>query len=437
MAYKAPKGTQDMLPAQARAWKAFTAKAAEVFSLYGYEPIETPTFEKSELFLRGCGETCDAATKEIFSVFSVGAVNSLKEGTALKGDQKLALRPEGTASVVRAIAEHNLVPQGAAPAKLFYAGPMFRCERPQKGRLREFHQVGVECLGATDASADAEMIIMCMRFFGALGIKRESMTLLINSMGDDNCRPAYTQAVKDYMVEHKGELCEECQRRIETNPLRAFDCKNPDCYEVMEGAPRFSDHLCDECNERHVLVKRYLEEASISYVEDPRLVRGFDYYTGTVFEVQVTEGLGSQSAIGGGGRYDGLMGEVGDRDLPGLGFAVGFERIMLALEAQGISLDLGAPKSVYVACVDESVRPDAFGILQKLRDAGIAAVGDTQGRSLKSQFKVAGKMDAALAVVVGPDELAVDQVKVRNFSTHEEALVAVADVAATVAKMLV
>lgn len=436
MAYKAPKGTQDMLPAQARAWRAFTSKAAEVFGLYGYEPIETPTFEKSELFLRGCGETCDAATKEIFSVFSVGAVNSLKEGAALKSDQKLALRPEGTASVVRAIAEHNLVPQGGAPAKLFYAGPMFRCERPQKGRLREFHQVGVECLGATDANADAEMIIMCMRFFEALGIKRESMTLLINSMGDDKCRPAYTQAVKDYMLEHKEGLCEECQRRIETNPLRAFDCKNPACFEVMEGAPRFSDHLCDDCNERHVLVKRYLEAAGISYVEDPRLVRGFDYYTGTVFEVQVTEGLGSQSAIGGGGRYDGLMGEVGGRDLPGLGFAVGFERIMLALEAQGIDLDPGAPKSVYVACVDDAVRPEAFSVLQQLRDAGIAAVGDTQGRSLKSQFKVAGKMDAALAVVVGPDELAAGQVKVRDFSTHEEALVAVADAAATVSQML-
>ena len=436
MAYKAPKGTQDLLPSQARAWNAFTAKAADVFSLYGYEPIETPAFEKSELFLRGCGETCDAATKEIFSVFSVGAVSCLKEGTALKSDQKLALRPEGTASVVRAIAEHNLVPQGAAPVKLFYAGPMYRCERPQKGRLREFHQVGVECLGATDACADAEMIIMCMRFFEALGIKRESMTLLINSMGDDKCRPAYTQAVQDYMVEHQDGLCEECRRRIETNPLRAFDCKNPACFEVMEGAPRFSDHLCDECSERHVQVKGYLEAAGISYVEDPRLVRGFDYYTGTVFEVQVTEGLGSQSAIGGGGRYDGLMGEVGGTDLPGLGFAVGFERIMLALEAQGISLDPGAPKSVYVACVDDSVRPQAFGILQQLRDAGIAALSDTQGRSLKSQFKVAGKMDAALAVVIGPDELAAGQVKVRDFSSHEETLVAVADVAATVAKML-
>ncbi len=436
MAYKAPKGTQDLLPSQARAWEAFLTKAWGVFTLYGYEPIETPTFEKQELFLRGCGETCDAATKEIFSVYSVGAVNSLKEGAPLKADQKLALRPEGTASVVRAIAEHNLVPQGAAPVKLFYAGPMFRCERPQKGRLREFHQVGVECLGATDASADAEMIIMCMRFFEALGIKRESMTLLINSMGCKACRPAYEQAVRAFMEEHKDGLCEECRRRMDTNPLRAFDCKNPACFEVMEGAPRFSEHLCESCGERHAQVKQYLEAAGISYVEDPRLVRGFDYYTGTVFEVQVTEGLGSQSAIGGGGRYDGLMGEVGDRDLPGLGFAVGFERIMLALEAQGIDLDFGAPKSVYVATVEDSVKAQAFGILQRLRDAGIAAVGDTQGRSLKSQFKVAGKMDAAAAVVVGPDELAAGQVKLRNFATHEEILVALDEVVEQVAALV-
>lgn len=436
MAYKAPKGTQDLLPSQARAWEAFLTKAWEVFTLYGYQPIETPTFERSELFLRGCGESTDVATKEMFSVFSMGAANSLREGTPLKADQKLALRPEGTASVVRAIAEHNLVPQGGAPAKLFYAGSMFRCERPQKGRLREFHQVGVECLGATDPSADAEMIIMCMRFFEALGLKLASMRLLINSMGCAQCRPAYTEAVRSFMRQHEDELCDECKRRIETNPLRAFDCKNPACYEVMEGAPRLSEHLCEDCASRHRQVKAYLEAAGLAYEEDPRLVRGFDYYTGTVFEVQVTEGLGSQSAIGGGGRYDGLMGEVGDRDLCGLGFAVGFERIVLALEAAGVSLDFGAPRSVYVACVDDAVRPQAFAVLQRLRDAGIAAVGDTQGRSLKSQFKVAGKSGAVACVVVGPDELAAGEVTVRAMATHEERRVALDALEAAVRELL-
>ena len=381
MAFQSPRGTEDWLPTTARAWEEFLTRAWRIFGLYGYEPIEVPTFEQKDLFVRGLGEDTDAASKEIFTVYSVGALDTLKKGGHLKASQTLALRPEGTASVVRAIAQHNLVPQGGAPAKLFYAGPMFRAERPQKGRLREFHQLGVECLGATDPSADAEMIIMCMRFFEELGIPREEMTLLINSMGDDACRPAYTEKVRAYMVEHKDELCEDCQRRIETNPLRSFDCKNPQCYEVMEGAPRFSDNLCEPCAERFEAVKGYLDAAGISYVVDPRLVRGFDYYTGTVFEVQVngeSAGLGAQSAIGGGGRYDKLMAEIGGPDVTGLGFALGFERIMLVLEAFGIQLDPGAVRPIYVACVDESVRAKAFGILQQLRDTGIPAVGDTQ-----------------------------------------------------------
>lgn len=427
MGYKAPKGTQDFLPETARAWEAFLACARDVFTLYGYEPVETPIFEQTELFVRGLGEDTDAASKEIFTVYSVGALQSMKEGKKLKAAQQLSLRPEGTASVVRAIAEHNLVPQGAAPAKLYYYGPMFRAERPQKGRLRQFHQLGVECLGATDASSDAEMIIMCMRFFEKLGIPTEEMTLLINSMGDETCRPAYEEAVRAYELEHLDELCDDCKRRVETNPLRSFDCKNPQCYEVMEGAPRFSDNLCETCNERFEQVKAYLDEAGIRYTVDPRLVRGFDYYTGTVFEVQVNgeaAGLGAQSAIGGGGRYDKLMGEVGGNDLPGLGFAVGFERIMLVLEAAGVNIGAGAPKSVYVACVDASVRPQAFGIVQQLRDCGIAAISDTQERSLKSQFKVAGKSGAALVVVCGPDELAAGELTLRNMATHEEVKIA-------------
>ena len=439
MSYKAPKGTQDMIPSMARAWDAFLACAHDVFTLYGYEPIETPIFEQTELFVRGLGEDTDAASKEIFTVYSVGALQSVKEGKPLKAAQQLSLRPEGTASAVRAIAEHNLVPQGAAPAKLYYYGPMFRAERPQKGRLRQFHQLGVECLGATDASSDAEMIIMCMRFFEKLGIPSDEMTLLINSMGDEACRPAYEEAVRAYEQEHIDELCEDCKRRVETNPLRSFDCKNPQCYEVMEGAPRFSDNLCDACNGRFEQVKAYLDEAGIKYTVDPRLVRGFDYYTGTVFEVQVNgeaAGLGSQSAIGGGGRYDKLMGEVGGRDLPGLGFAVGFERIMLVLEAAGVNLDPGAPQTIYVASVDGSVRSRAFGIVQQLRDAGIAAVSDTQERSLKSQFKVAGKSDAALVIVCGPDELANGEVTVRNMQTHDESKVALNSIVDEVRKQL-
>ena len=428
MGYTKPKGTQDLLPSTARAWEHFLTIAWNIFGIYGYEPIETPLFEKSEVFTRGCGETTDVATKEIFSVFSIGALKKLQEGSALKADQKLALRPEGTASVVRAIAEHNLVPQGAAPAKLFYAGPMFRCERPQKGRLREFRQVGVECLGADDPSADAEMIIMCMRFFEALGLPQEKMQLLINSMGCPKCRPSYTEAVREFMKKHEGELCDECKRRIESNPLRAFDCKNSTCYEVMERAPKFSDYLCDECSDRYKQVKQYLKIANLNFVEDSRLVRGFDYYTGTVFEVQVVEGLGSQSAIGGGGRYDKLMAELGGPDISGIGFAVGFERIMLALEAGGIDLDFDAPQPVYVAAVNDETRQEAFKILQILRDAKIPSILDMQNKSLKSQFKLADKAGARLCIIVGPDEIAQDKVTVRNMQTHDENKVSLSDI---------
>ena len=428
MGYTKPKGTQDLLPSTARAWEHFLTIAWNIFGIYGYEPIETPLFEKSEVFTRGCGETTDVATKEIFSVFSIGALKKLQEGSALKADQKLALRPEGTASVVRAIAEHNLVPQGAAPAKLFYAGPMFRCERPQKGRLREFRQVGVECLGADDPSADAEMIIMCMRFFEALGLPQEKMQLLINSMGCPKCRPSYTEAVREFMKKHEHELCDECKHRIESNPLRAFDCKNSTCYEVMEHAPKFSDYLCDECSDRYKQVKQYLKIANLNFVEDSRLVRGFDYYTGTVFEVQVVEGLGSQSAIGGGGRYDKLMAELGGPDISGIGFAVGFERIMLALEAAGIDLDFDAPQLVYVAVVNDETRLEAFKILQILRDAKIPSILDMQNKSLKSQFKLADKAGARLCIIVGPDEIAQDKVTVRNMQTHDENKVSLSDI---------
>ncbi len=436
MRYKAPKGTQDLIFDRAGAWLEFVARANEVFSAYGYEPIQTPIFESTELFTRSVGETSDVASKELFSVRSMGAMQAMREGATLKGDQVLSLRPEGTAGVVRAIAEHALVPQGAAPAKFWYAGPMFRAERPQKGRYREFRQVGVECLGATEPIADAEMIIMCMRFFAALGIPVEQMTLLINSMGDESCRPAYTQAVRDYEAEHADELCDECKRRIDANPLRSFDCKNETCKRVMDDAPRFSDYLCENCSDRFEQVKSCLDAAGIPYVEDSRLVRGFDYYTGTVFEVQVTAGLGTQTAIGGGGHYDKLMGEISGKDLPGLGFAVGFERILLVLEELGIELAPESRPFVYVALADAALAEDAFAIVQALRDAGIAAQMDMQGRSLKSQFKVAGKTRAAYVLVIGPDELASGTCTARNMNTHEETPVSLDTIAEDMARLL-
>ncbi len=421
MAFQAPRGTEDLTGARARAWREFTACAERVFTLCGYEFAETPVFERHDLFARSAGEGTDIMRKEIFAVRSMGALDALARGEELKADQRLALRPEGTAGIVRAAAQHALVAPGSAPAKLWYAGPMFRCERPQKGRLRQFHQVGVECLGADSAASDAEAIIMCMRFFEELGIPRASMRLLVNSMGDEECRGPYTEKVRAYMREHEGELCDECRRRAVENPLRSFDCKNEACAQVMAGAPRFADNLCESCRERFEQVRALLDAAGVAYEVDERLVRGFDYYTGTVFEVEAREGTGAQSAIGGGGRYDRLMGEVADRDVPGLGFAVGFERILLALEAAGVSLGGRELPCVYVACAGDEVRARAFSILQGLRDAGVRAQADLQGRSLKAQFKQAGKMGAAFVVVAGPDELAAGKVQVRDMASHEEA----------------
>lgn len=434
MAFQAPRGTEDLIGQRARAWREFTACAERTFSLYGYEFAATPIFERHDLFARSAGEGTDIMRKEIFAVRSMGAMDALARGEQLKADQQLALRPEGTAGIVRAIAQHSLVAPGGAPAKLWYAGPMFRCERPQKGRLRQFHQVGVECLGADSAAADAEAIIMCMRFFEELGIPRASMRLLVNSMGDEECRGPYTEKVRAYMHEHDAELCEECRRRAEENPLRSFDCKNEGCKQVMAGAPRFADNLCTSCRERFDELCALLDAAGLSYEVDERLVRGFDYYTGTVFEVEAREGTGAQSAIGGGGRYDKLMEEVGGRPTPGFGFALGYERCALAIQAAGGQFPAAKRCDLFAACVDDSVRAEAFGLVQACRDAGIAAEMDHQHRSLKSQFKLADKLGAMLVAVLGPDELAQGMVKVRNMNSHQERLVEVAKVKALLAK---
>ena len=305
MAINAPEGTRDLLPDEALFWNQFKQTAAEVFGAYGYLPIETPIMEQTELFVRGIGEATDVVSKEMFTAISGENLRRwVEEGKAPKAKSRLSLRPEGTAGVVRAVVQHDLVPHGAAPAKLMYAGPMFRAERPQKGRQRQFNQVGVECLGAEEPTIDAEAIIMLMRFYEKVGIPRDSMRLLLNSMGCEQCRPAYRELVRAYMDEHADELCDTCMTRAEVNPLRAFDCKNPQCAAIMADAPKITDHLCDECREHYDAVKVLLDGAGVVYEEDYKLVRGLDYYTRTVFEVQVDNGMGAQNAIGGGGRYD-------------------------------------------------------------------------------------------------------------------------------------
>jgi histidyl-tRNA synthetase len=415
---RAPKGTADMLPATAILWEQLSRTAADLFGRYGYEPIYTPIFEHTEVFTRGIGEATDIVSKEMYTFED-------------KGGRSITLRPEGTASVVRATLEHSLAANGQS-AKLYYSGPMFRYERPQKGRMRQFWQIGAELIGAAEPSADAELITMLWRFFEACGIPAGNLRLLLNSMGDEHCRPAYREKVATFIRDHAADLCDECNRRAETNPLRAFDCKNPGCKVVMADAPLLRDELCDDCREHYAAVKTHLDSLGIPYIEDPSLVRGLDYYTRTVFEVQADAGLGSQNAIGGGGRYDRLMQEYGGPATPGLGFALGFERTLLAMEAVGAT---PAPKpraDVYVARVDESVAGAAFSMLSALRDAGITAEADHQGRGLKSQFKQADKFGARFVLVVGPDELLAGEATLRDMGTKVESRVAVAHVAATV-----
>ena len=430
------QGTEDLFGGYMRAWQHMTDVARELFGAYGFDAIETPALEQIDTFVHGIGESTDVVRKEMFRVFS-GALlpEVLERGSEshLKARQRMAMRPEGTAGVVRAAVEHNFVPQGGAPAKLWYAGAMFRGERPQKGRLRQFHQVGLEWLGASDPAADAECIIVLMEYFKRLGFDPDKLHLTINSMGDANCRPAYRQAVRQFILDHADEMCDDCIERAELNPLRAFDCKNDHCREVMDGAPKVTEALCDDCRAHYEQVKRYLDEAGIGYTEDPTLVRGLDYYTRTVFEVEV-EGAGV-GAIGGGGRYDGLMELEGGKPTPGIGFAVGFERIYLALQSLGVDLAGEEPGCVYVASTPDQ-RAAAFSATLALRQANIRTEADYQGRSLKAQFKQANRLGARICVVLGSDEVAAGVATVRDMQTHDQAQVPLDDLAAQVAARL-
>ncbi|MRS13122.1 MAG: histidine--tRNA ligase [Actinobacteria bacterium] len=415
---QAPKGTADMLPDVARAWEHMQRVAQDLFARYGYEPAYTPLFEHTEVFTRGIGEATDIVSKEMYTFED-------------KGGRSITLRPEGTAGVVRSALEKNLTANGAQ-AKLYYSGPMFRYERPQKGRMRQFWQIGIEILGAAEPSADAEVIAILWRYFEALGIPAASMRLLLNSMGDEACRPRYREKVAAFIRSHGAELCEECNRRADTNPLRAFDCKKSACVKMMSQAPLLRDELCNACSAHYAAVKALVDDLGIPYTEEPKLVRGLDYYTRTVFEIQVDAGLGSQNAIGGGGRYDRLMEEYGGPPTPGLGFALGFERTLLAMQAAGVEVPSPARAEVYVAAVDDSVRDAAFALAQCLRDSGVAAELDHQARSLKSQMKQADRLGARFVAVLGPDELAAGEITLRNMGTKEETRVALASAPAAV-----
>ncbi len=400
---QAPKGTQDLLPRQTAEWQEAERVMRREAALRGFGEIRTPVFEHTELFQRSVGETTDVVQKEMYTFLD-------------KGGRSITLRPEGTAGVVRAMLEHAAYNEGL-PQKFYYFTSCYRYEKPQAGRLREFHQFGVEMFGAAEPSADAQVILLGKSIFDSLGVK--NLSLELNSIGCPECRAKYTKALKEYFQGRENELCETCQSRLERNPMRILDCKSPVCSKIAEGAPRMLDYLCDECREHFEGVKRYLDASGVAYRVNPSIVRGLDYYTRTVFEF-VSNDLGAQSTVLGGGRYDGLVEEMGGKPTAGLGFALGLERLMMILKAQGIEMPAPQACKVFVAALDDAAKVCAVQMVNALHTCSIPADYDSCGRSLKAQMKYADKIGAEFTVVVGGDELEAGQVMFKNMATREQ-----------------
>lgn len=396
----APKGTYDLLPDEAAQRDAVVAAAARTFTAYGYRRIVTPEFEETGLFQRGVGAATDIVRKEMYTF-------------ADKGGRSLTLRPEGTAPVCRAYLEHGLH-KWPQPVKLWYYCPMFRYERPQAGRYREHYQIGAEAIGSADPALDAEVIALLAAIFAEVGV--EGVRLNMNSMGDAACRPAYVARLRDYLRGREGELCGDCLARLELNPLRTFDCKVESCRAVLDEAPRIVDHLCPECRIHFDTVLALVRRAGLEPHLDFRLVRGLDYYTRTTFEFS-SDRLGAQSGVGGGGRYDGLIAQLGGQPTPGVGWGSGLERITQVMRQA--PLPAPAP-DVFVAAVTAEARTTAFGLTQDLRAAGLAADLDLAGRSLKGQLKHAGRLRAPWALLVGLEELPADTVRLHAMNGRDE-----------------
>ena len=389
-----PPGTFDVLPADSKPWEGLVATFAGVVEAAGYGLIVTPTFEDISVFQR-VGESTDIVRKEMYDFED-------------KGGRHVALRPEMTASVARAYIQHR----PPVPWKAWYGGSNFRYERAQAGRYREFHQVGIEAFGSADPDLDVEVVALGWEFYAALGITR--LELLLNSLGDANCRPQYRQLLLEYLQRHRDELCDEHRERLEDNPLRVLDCKKPQCRAVTSGAPRQVDHLCDACAAHFARVRRGLEQLGVPYTIDPLLVRGLDYYTRTTFEYAGLALESAQNALGGGGRYDGLVAELGGPDTPGVGFALGVERILLAVEAEGGTARLSRDQGIDVFVVDFAGGETARDLTAALRAAGVRSDRAFDSRSPKAQFKAADRSGARLALVVGPDEAAGGKVGIKD-----------------------
>ena len=412
MLTNAPRGTKDILPEQVRNWLRLENKIRELCALYGYEEIRTPTFEHTELFSRGIGEGTDVVEKEMYTFTD-------------RGDRSITLRPENTASVVRAWLQNKLY-ANAGLTKLFYIGSMFRYDRPQAGRLREFHQFGVEALGEKNPAVDAEIILLAWEFLRSLGLTE--LSLKINTVGCPECRPIYRRKLTEYFTENADDLCADCRRRLEKNPLRILDCKVDRDKDFMEDAPRIETCLCDDCREHFNALKKFLTAAGVEFTVDSRLVRGLDYYTKTAFEIQYAP-LGAQSAVAGGGRYDGLIRELGGDDTPAVGFAAGLERILLALELQGLLPAQTKKIAAFVVASGSAAEVYAFKLLTDLRRQNISAAMDFAKKSMKSQMKSAAKSGAKFALIVGDDEVASSTVTVKNLETAAQEQVPIAQVA--------
>ncbi len=409
--YHAPRGTTDILPQEQAYWRYVEAKAARICQLYGFERIEFPVFEDAGLFFRSVGESSDIVEKEMY-VFED------------KGKNRLALVPEGTASVCRAYVEHGMqnLPQ---PVKLFYFTPAFRYERPQSGRYREHHQFGCEAIGEADPALDAEVIDMAWQFFTSLGLKR--LNLVINSIGCKQCRPVYVNALKEYYGGHIDELCPDCRTRLTRNPLRLLDCKDPSCVRLAEAAPRSIDYLCPDCQAHFEQLKQYLGILGFPFRIDHRLVRGLDYYTRTVFEIQ-PEIEGSQSTIGGGGRYDNLIEEIGGKPTAGIGFATGMERIIANLKRENIPVPPLPKPQIFIAFLGAQAKDEVTKLTASLRKSSIEVVQALGTKSLKAQLRQANSLGASLTLIMGDEEVKAGTVVLRDMTRAEQETVPLAQV---------
>ncbi len=402
MSVQGLKGFKDILPAEAATWQRIEATARALFHRYGFTEIRVPILEKTELFVRSIGEATDIVEKEMYTFED-------------RNGASITMRPEGTAPVLRAFIQHNL--QLLQPIQRLYTiGPMFRHERPQKGRLRQFHQMSVEVLGTDQPMVDAELMAMAWQLLSELGL---TVSLEINSLGCPECRPAYNQALLDFIGERNEKLCEDCQRRRTTNPLRVLDCKNEACREQYQGIPELPDHLCPACAAHFEEVRGLLALLEIPYRVNPFMVRGLDYYTRTTFEL-ITADLGAQSAVGAGGRYDGLVGQLGGpKKMPGIGFAIGMERLVLLLEQAGAAEEEPEP-DLFIAALGDEARQQAFRLMQLCRQSGLKTAMDPAGRSLKNQMKQAGKSRARFTFIVGEEELAQKAGILRDMASKEQ-----------------